>query len=233
MNRLSNERRAELLTLLTEGVGINAAARISDAAHTTVLRLLAEAGQFCSIYQDVRLRNLRCCRIEADEIWSFVGSKQKNATRPGQGDLWTFTALDPDSKLMVAWAVGARAPSVAHRVMSDLAARVRGRIQLTTDGHDMYLGAIRAAFGHRIDYAQVVKDFENDRPSRIRRRRLIGRPDPAHISTSLVERANLSMRTRMRRFTRRAAGYSRKAETTYTPWTWTSWRATSSCRTAR
>ena len=162
--------------------------------------------------QDYRLRNLACERIEADEIWSFVGAKQKNATRPGQGDLWTFTALDPDTKLMVAWAVGGREPATARAVMAELAARVAGRIQLTTDGHDMYLGAIRAAFGYRIDYAQVIKDFELGRPSRIRRRHFIGRPDPALISTSLVERANLTMRVRMRRFTRKTTGFSRKAE---------------------
>ena len=211
MNRLSNERRAQVLTLLTEGTGINAVVRITGIAKTTVLRLIAEAGSFSSVYQAYRLRALSCRRIEADEIWSFVGAKQKNATGEHQGDLWTYTCLDPDSKLMVAWTVGVREAATAHAVMAQLASRVRGRIQLTTDGNTEYLSAVRAAFGYRVDYAQLVKEFGPDDKPYTRKTRLIGDPRPHLISTSLVERANLTMRHRMRRFTRQSMGFSRKA----------------------
>lgn len=154
MNRLSNEKRARILGLLSEGVGINAASRFSGAHKTTILSLLVEAGRFSRFYQGRRLRGLPCRRIEADEIWSFVGAKKRNA-RPGSGhgDLWTFTALCPDSKLMVAWRSGPRSQETAREMMLDLASRVSGRIQLTTDGHGIYEDAVREAFGHRIDYA--------------------------------------------------------------------------------
>ena len=212
MNRLSNERRAQVLTCLVEGVGINSTVRMTGVAKTTILRLLAEAGEFCDLYQAYRFRNLSCKRIEADEIWSFWGAKNKNAKQAGHGDIWTFTALDPDTKLMVAWAVGSRGPQTATHVIEDLAARVGGRIQLTTDGYEGYLNPIRAAFGHHIDYAQLVKSFEHENePPSIRKTRMIGNPDPALISTSLVERANLTMRGRMRRFVRKTTGFSRKA----------------------
>lgn len=172
---------------------------------------LAEAGRFSSFYQAHRFRDaLHAELIEADEIWSFVGAKKKNARQPGHGNLWTYTAIDPDSKLMVAWAVGERGPVAAQRVMADLADRVAGRIQLTTDAHRSYLEAIRAAFGWRIDYAQLVKDFDKDGTSGICKRRMIGDPDMSRVSTSIVERANLGMRHRMRRFTRRTMGFSKK-----------------------
>ena len=163
MNRLSNERRAQVLTLLTEGTGINSVVRITGIAKTTVLWLPAEAGRFCSAYQAYRLRGLRCSRIEADEIWSLVGTKQKNACQPDQGDLWGYTALDPDSKLMVAWAVGAREPATSHAVMAQLAARVGGRIQLTTDGQHHVPG--RRAGGLRLTHRLCPAD-QGVRPGR-------------------------------------------------------------------
>ena len=211
MARLSNERRAQVLKLLTEGVGINATVRITGIAKTTVLRLLAEAGRFAQVYQHCRLRGLGCRRIEADEIWSFVGAKEKNARQPGHGTVWTFTAIDPETKLLVTWAHGQRVKATARAFVQDIADRVARRIQLTTDGHDMYVDAVRRASGHRIDYAQLVKDFTAD-PPRIFKRRMIGNPDPALISTSLVERANLAMRTQMRRFTWKTMGFSHTLE---------------------
>ena len=214
MNRLSNRRRAQILTLLVEGCGINSAARISGAAHTTVLRLLAEAGRFSEIYHHYRLRDLPCWRIEADEVWAFVGAKERNARQPGHGDVWTFTAICPDTKLGVAWAVGDQEIAVATRVMLNVAARVGGRIQLSTDKHSMYPAAVRAAFDHHVDYAQIGKEFNPAKTAvtGVHKVRGIGDPDPRYVSTSMVERANLTMRGRMRRFTRKTTGFSRKRE---------------------
>lgn len=224
MNKLSDAKRAAILRCLTEGMSIRATARVVGCAKATVLKLLVEAGEFCSIYQDHVLDNLPSERIEVDEIWSFVGSKQKNAKHSGHGDIWTFTALDPDSKLMVSWLVGERSQMSATRLMFDLASRVTQKIQLSTDGHAMYPDAVRAAFDwNEVDYAQVVKSFRQG-PKEDQRRyspatctgvkkvRVIGRPDEHRISTSMVERTNLTLRTTTRRFTRLTTAYSRKAE---------------------
>ena len=178
---------------MNEGVSVRSTSRITGAAKATILRLLADAGEFASIYQDCRLQNLRCERIEADEIWSFVGAKRLDARHADQGDIWTFTAIDPDTKFMVSWFVGDRSDESAILFMKDLAERLASRVQLTADGHRMYLTAIRQAFGHRIDYARVVKDFgglpdpgnEKYSPpgvSSVRKRRLIGNPRMDRVS---------------------------------------------------
>ncbi len=224
MNRLPKAKRAAILRCLTEGTSVRATARITGTAKATVLKLLVEAGEFCSLYQDVVLRNLPCQRVEADEIWAFVGAKRRNATHAGQGDIWTFTAMDPDSKLMVSWLVGDRSQESATAFVKDIASRVSGKIQLSTDGHTMYHEAVRAAFDwHDVDFGQVIKSYgvvprEDERRysppvcTGCKRVRVIGRPNPDLISTSMVERTNLTLRTTTRRFTRLTNAYSRKAE---------------------
>lgn len=223
MNKLSDAKRAAILRCLVEGNSVRATSRIG-VAKATVLKLLVEAGEFCSMYQDIVLRDLSCERIEADEIWAFVGAKQKNAKKDEHGDIWTFTAIDPDSKLMVSWLVGERDATAATPFMCDLASRLANRIQLSTDGHGMYEVAVRAAFGWKVDWAQVIKkcgspestvDERRYSPAKctgIKKIRKIGRPDPDLASTSLVERSNLTLRTTTRRFTRLTTAYSRKAE---------------------
>ncbi len=225
MNRLPDSTRAAVLRCLCEGNSIRSTARITGVSKATVLKLLVEAGEFCSFYQDAVLRGLSPERIEVDEIWGFVGAKQRNAKQEGHADIWTFTALDPDSKLMVSWLVGERSQESASAVLQDLASRVTGKIQLTTDGHTMYPEAVRSAFSWKeVDYAQVVKSYgqtggkEEQRryspttSTGVRKVRVIGTPDMEKASTSLVERTNLMLRTTTRRFTRLTTAYSKKAE---------------------
>lgn len=225
MNRLSDEKRAAILRFLTEGMAVRATARLVGCAKATVFKLLVEAGEFCSIYWDHVLRALTPSRIESDEIWSFVGATRKDAKQERQDDIWTFTTIDPDSKLVVTWLVGERSQDSATSFMCDLASRVTDKIQLSTDGHGMYPNAVRAAFAwNEVDYAQIGKSFgqtgSRDRQRRyspatrmgVKRVRVIGRPNPDLSSTSIVERSNLMLRTRARRFTRLATAYSRKIE---------------------
>lgn len=227
MNRLSTEKRAQILGCLVEGMSIRATVRMTGAAKNTVTKLLADVGRACEEYQDGILTDLPCTDLQCDEIWAFCYSKAKNVPEErrdefGYGDVWTWTAIDADTKLVPTWLVADRSPQAAWLFMQDLASRLRGRVQLTTDGYGSYLRAVHDAFGFDIDYAMLVKQYGLDQAAEKRyspavcvgsqKTVISGSPIPERINTSYIERQNLTMRMHMRRFTRLTNAFSKKLE---------------------